>query len=138
VPGASRLYGIVVIVVVFSVIIQGGLVPAVARLLRLPMRIIEPEPWSLGVRLRDEPDGVHRLTVGVGAPADGSTISNLVGFPSEAWVTLLVRDGQLMAVRGDTRLQAGDTATVLADSDRREELVATLERPASTAGDATS
>jgi potassium/hydrogen antiporter len=138
VTAASRLYGIVVIVVVFSVVIQGGLVPAVARLLRLPMRIVEPEPWSLGVRLRDEPDGVHRLTIAAGAPADGSTISNLAVFPSEAWVTLLVRDGQLMAVRGDTRLQAGDTVTVLADRDQRDQLVAALETPASGTGDTTT
>ena len=28
------------------------------ELLRLPMRTVEPEPWALGVRLRDEPQGV--------------------------------------------------------------------------------
>ena len=51
VPGAQRLYGIVVVVVVFSVLVQGSLVPTVARLLRLPMRTATTEPWSLGVRL---------------------------------------------------------------------------------------
>ncbi len=35
VPGAPRLYGIVVVVVAFSVLVQGGTLPAVARLLRL-------------------------------------------------------------------------------------------------------
>ena len=73
VADAQRLYGIVVVVVVFSVVVQGSLVPTVARLLRLPMRPVEPEPWALGVRLRDEPDGVHRLTVTAGSPADGRT-----------------------------------------------------------------
>ena len=60
---AERLYGIVVVVVVVSVAFQGTLVPAVAHRLRLPMRTVEPEPWALGVRLREEPDGVHRFTV---------------------------------------------------------------------------
>src|SRR3954447_1621874 len=60
---AERLYGIVVIVVMLSVVGQGSLVPTVARMLKVPMREVEPEPWSLGVRLRDEPNGVHRLTV---------------------------------------------------------------------------
>lgn len=44
-PDGERLYGIVVIVVVFSVLVQGSLVPAAASLLRLPMRVRELEPW---------------------------------------------------------------------------------------------
>jgi cell volume regulation protein A len=43
VPGAERLYGIVVIVVVLSVLVQGSLVPSVTRWLRLPMTSW-PEP----------------------------------------------------------------------------------------------
>ena len=42
VPGADRLYQIVVVVVAFSVIIQGGLVPTVARHAKVPMRVVEP------------------------------------------------------------------------------------------------
>ena len=130
VAGASRLYGIVIIVVVFSVVVQGGLVPTVARVLRLPMRIVEQQPWALGVRLRDEPDGVHLLTVGSGSAADGHTLADLGALPAQAWVTLLVRDGQLVAVRGNTRLRAGDAVTVLADNDLHQQLVATFEKPA--------
>ena len=44
VPDAERLHGIVVVVVVFSVVVQGSLTPVVARWLRVPMRIIEPQP----------------------------------------------------------------------------------------------
>ena len=65
-PGRERLYGIVAVVVVFSVVVQGSLVPAAARLLRVQMRPVEPEPWALGVRLRDEPSDVHRLTIRAG------------------------------------------------------------------------
>jgi cell volume regulation protein A len=130
VPGAARLYGIVIIVVVFSVVIQGGLVPTVAGLLHLPMHIVELEPWALGMRLRDEPDGVHRLTVGAGSVADGRTLADLGALPADAWITPLVRDGQLLAVRGDTRLQAGDAVTILADTDLHQQLSATFETPA--------
>lgn len=38
VPGADRLYGIVVVVVATSVVVQGGLVPTAVRVLRLPLR----------------------------------------------------------------------------------------------------
>jgi hypothetical protein len=51
-PHADRLFGIVVVVVVvvFSAAVQGSLVPAVARRLRLPMHTTEPQAWALGVR----------------------------------------------------------------------------------------
>lgn len=74
---SERLYAIVVVVVIFSVVVQGSLVPTAARVLRIPMRTIEPEPWSLGVRLRNEPNGVQRLRVAAGSIADGRSIREL-------------------------------------------------------------
>jgi cell volume regulation protein A len=130
VPQADRLYGIVVVVVVISVVCQGSLVPTVARLLRLPVSTIEPEPWALGVRLREEPDGVHRLVVAGGSPADGTTLEGLTDLPEDVWVSLVVRDLQLVAVRGTTRLQPGDEVLVLGDPDAHDRLVAAFERPA--------
>ena len=38
VADAARLYHVIVVVVTFSVVVQGGLVPAVARWCRVPMR----------------------------------------------------------------------------------------------------
>jgi cell volume regulation protein A len=129
IPAANRLYGIVVIVVVFSVVVQGSLVGTVAGWLHLPMRTIDPEPWALGVRLRDEPEGVQRLTVAAGSSADGATIAGLASLPAGAWITLLVRDGQLVAMRGNTRLHAGDAVTVLCAPEDGGQLAATFERP---------
>jgi potassium/hydrogen antiporter len=126
VPGAQRLYGIVAVVVLFSVVVQGSLVPAAARLLRVPMRAAEPEPWALGVRLRDEPGGAHRLTVRPGSAADGQMISEL---PGGVWVSLVVRDGQLVAIRPETRLRAGDDAVVLADPAAGGKLARIFEGP---------
>jgi cell volume regulation protein A len=127
---APRLYGIVVVVVVFSVVVQGSLVPTVARALRLPMRTVEPQPWTLGVRLREEPHGAHRFTVVAGAPAEGRTIAELADLPGDAWVSLILRDQQLLPVTGESQLQAEDEVLVLADCDRRAELAATFETPA--------
>ncbi len=129
VPQASRLYGIVAVVVVFSVVVQGSLVPAAARLLRVQMRTIEPEPWALGVRLRDEPAGVHRLTIKAGSPADGRTINDLSDLPGDAWVSFIVRDGQLVPIRGDTVLHPGDDVLVLADPGLRAKLITAFEGP---------
>ena len=114
VPGAERLYGIVAVVVVFSVVVQGSLVPAAARLLRVPMRVVEPEPWALGVQLPDEPSGVHRLTIKPGSDAEGRTIEDLAELPGEAWVSCIVRDGELVPITRNTRLRAADDVLVLA------------------------
>jgi cell volume regulation protein A len=127
VSGAPRLYAIIVVVVVFSVIVQGSLVPTVARVLRVTMRRIEPEPWGIGMRVQDEPGGVHHFSIGSGSPADGSTVENLPGFPVDAWVSLVVRDGQLVPVRSETTLHAGDEVMVLADDDQLEALALTFE-----------
>lgn len=121
VPGSRRLFGIVVVVVAFSVVVQGSLVPTVARALRLRMRLVEPQPWSLGVRLAEEPEGVLRLTVAPGSRADGQTVDAVAdaatdsGDSGDVWVNMVVRGGALVAVRGDTVLKAGDEVLVLAD-----------------------
>jgi cell volume regulation protein A len=115
VPDASRIYGVIFVVVLISVVVQGGSVPIVARLLKVPMRVVEPEPWALGMRFRDEPKGLRRYFVASGAPADGCSISGLdVG--ESAWISMVSRGGQLVQVRGKTLLQAGDEVLVLADS----------------------
>jgi potassium/hydrogen antiporter len=129
VPGAQRLYGIVAVAVVFSVVVQGSLVPAAARLLRVPMRPAEPEPWALGVRLRDEPSGVHQLTVTAGSPADGRTVDELAGLPGEAWVSFIVRDGQLVPLKAGTRLQPGDDVLIQAEPDLHDKLTRAFTGP---------
>jgi cell volume regulation protein A len=124
VPHAERLFGIVVVVVVFSVAVQGSLTPTVAGLLRLPMRTVEPEPWTAGVRLRDEPDGVHRFTVQTGSGADGRTVGEL---GAEAWISIVVRDARLLQVTPDSVLLAGDDVLVLAEPQVEERLRALFE-----------
>ena len=109
----GEAYDIVFVVVLFSVVVQGGLVPWVARRLHLPVRVVEQEPWSLGVRFRDEPEGLHRYTVRRGAAADGVVLDDLT-LGEGVWISLVGRAGRLVQVRGDTRLRAGDEVIVLA------------------------
>lgn len=122
VPHAERLYGIVVIVVVFSVIVQGSLIGPVARRLRIPMRSIEPEPWALGVRLRDEPEDVHRITVQAGSPADGHSVGELDGLGEGVWISLIIRNHRLLRFDTHTHLHAGDELIVLAEPDQTDNL----------------
>jgi potassium/hydrogen antiporter len=111
---AGEIYDIVFVVVLISVMVQGGLVPTAARLFGVPMRVVAPEPWSLGMRFRDEPEGLRRYVVAAGSPADGCSLADLdVG--ESFWVSLVGRGGRLVQVRGDTVLRAGDEVLALAE-----------------------
>ncbi|HEX2824325.1 MAG TPA: hypothetical protein VHO07_29810, partial [Streptosporangiaceae bacterium] len=75
--------------------------------------------------------------------ADGRTIGEIAGLPGDAWVSFVVRDGQLVPIKEDIRLRPGDDVLVLADPELREELITAFEGgssggvsgPASTAGE---
>ena len=114
VDDAARIYRIVFVVVLISVLVQGGLAPTVARVAGVRMRVIEPEPWALGIRFRNEPDGLRRMVVAAGSAADGTAIADLA-IGDHAWISIVNRDGHLVQVRGHTRLLAGDEVLVLAD-----------------------
>ncbi|MFV0464294.1 MAG: cation:proton antiporter [Nostocoides sp.] len=115
VPNVERWYGVIVVVVVFSVLFQGTLTPYVAAALRLPMRTIEPEPWAAGVRLRDEPEGVHQFRVRANSLADGRQLSDLDTLGERFWISFIVRDRQLVKITGDTHLRAGDEVLAMVD-----------------------
>jgi potassium/hydrogen antiporter len=114
IPGAQRAYEIIFVIVGFSVTFQGGLIPAFASRLGIPLRSVELEPWSLGVRLRTEPEGLHRYHVVEGSPADGTTIRDLP-CGEDVWISLIIRNGALVAADGDTIMRPGDDVLVMAD-----------------------
>ena len=113
-PDALRVYDVIFVVVLFSVVVQGGLVSFVARRAGVPMRNVDLEPWALGIRLRDEPQGVRRFVVAPGSVADGCAIERLAG-DRELWVSMVLRAGELLQVRGDTVLRADDEVIILAE-----------------------
>jgi len=131
VPDAERLYGIVVIVVIFSVAVQGSLVPTVARRLGVPMQPIRPGPWAVGVQLQTEPDSAYQVAVAPGSVVDGRTVADIADLAGNVWISMVVRDGALLPVRGATRLRAGDLVTLLIDEDSSHE-VAMFNKPGGT------
>ena len=111
-PDSDRIYAVVFVVVLLSVVVQGGLVPTLARLWQVPMRVVEPEPWAMGMRFRDQPEGLHRYVVEPGSPADGTTLRDLP-LDEDVWVSVVSRDGRMVQVRGGTALAAGDEVLAL-------------------------
>lgn len=113
---AARIYEIVFIVVLTSVVGQGTFVPMVADRLRIPMRMRERLPWELSVRVGTEPSGVAEHVVEAGSDWVGTSIDELP-LPDDSWITLVVRDGAAIKPSGDLRLQAGDRVLLLAEPD---------------------
>jgi potassium/hydrogen antiporter len=121
VAGAERVYGVVFVVVLVSVVGQGTLVPFVARALGIPMRKRPSLPWELSVRLGEEPQPEHEFEVRAGSRAAGQTIRDLP-LGEHAWVTLVVRHGSATRPAGSLELQAGDRVMLLAEVDDLEPL----------------
>jgi potassium/hydrogen antiporter len=129
VAGAQRLYEIIFVVVAFSVIVQGSTLPMLLHRLRVPLRTAEPKPWSLGIRLRHEPEGLHRFVVASGSAADMSRVGDLQ-MAEHAWISFVIRKGRLLPVRSSTTLRAGDEAVVLSSHPDTTWLSALFTEPA--------
>jgi cell volume regulation protein A len=97
---AERLYGIVFVVVLASVVVQGGTVPYVADRLRVPFRRVDHDLAEvLEFIVRDD------------SLASGRRVRELP-LGERAWVGVLVRDGRPHAVGGEVVLRPGDRVHV--------------------------
>ena len=126
VDDAERIYNIVFVVVALSVVVQGSSIPFVAARLGVPMRLVEPEPWDLSIRLRNEPRDLRRFVVAVGARAAGERIRDLP-LGENTWISLVVRDGEAKQARGSSVLEPGDELLVLAEREEVDALRRLLE-----------
>ena len=114
VDDAAHLYGVVFVVVLVSVAVQGTLVPYVANRFRVPMRARVSLPWELSIRLGEEPQPAHELVVRAGSRAEGRAIRELP-LGERAWITLVVRNGAATRPSGRLELEPGDRVHLLAD-----------------------
>jgi cell volume regulation protein A len=114
IPGTTLIYNVIFVVVTFSVLVQGSLVPWVAARCGVPMHTVEPTPWGLGVRFREPPQGLHRYRVASGSRADGTAIADL-GLGEDVWISFVLRQGRPLQVRPSTVLAAGDDVLLQVD-----------------------
>jgi potassium/hydrogen antiporter len=131
VADSQAIYHAIVVAVVFSVMVQGGLVPFVAHRFGVPMRIVEPEPWSVGVSFREEPRGLRRYVVDPGSPADGARIEDLP-LDESLWISFINRAGGMVQVRRETELLAGDEVLAIVEHDPDEDPALIFRAPPTT------
>jgi potassium/hydrogen antiporter len=102
VDDASGIYGIVFIVVLFSVIVQGSSVPYVARRLRVRFRRVDPDLAE-----------VREFLISERSLANGRRIGDLP-LGEHARLGVLIRDGRPRAIEDDVVLASGDRVHVYA------------------------
>ena len=88
--------------------------PLVAKRLGIPMRLQDRLPWELSVRVGQEPTGAREYSVAANSRADGVALGELP-LGDDAWVTLLVRDGDALLPQAELRLRAGDRLLILTE-----------------------
>ena len=128
VSGAPRVYGIIFVVVAFSVVVQGSTMPYLARRLGVPMRAVVPTPWDVSIRLKTEPRTIRRYNVTAGSRALGKPISELP-LGERSWISMVIRGGEPAQPRGSTLLQPGDELLVLSEPDDGAEARAPVRGP---------
>ena len=119
VPGATRMFDVVFVVVVLFTLVQGPTLPWVARLLKIDMGA---EPIELDVESAPLEE-LHADLLQVRIPEE----SKLAGveifelrLPAGANITLVVRDGRSHVPGPATTLRAGDELLVVTTADVRE------------------
>jgi potassium/hydrogen antiporter len=68
--------------------------------------------------------------VAAGSAADGRTIADL-DLGEDVWISLVIRDGQLVPVQGATTLRTGDEILALTDPERVPDPSAVFTNPRS-------
>ena len=75
---------------------------------RIPMRVVDPEPWAMGMRFRDRPEGLQRYVVSRGSAGRRHNCLRDLPLDEDVWVSVVSRAGSMVRVNGATVLEPGD------------------------------
>jgi potassium/hydrogen antiporter len=119
VPGGRVLFDIVFFIVVVGAVVPGATVPWMARLLRVESDAPPPPSTMIEVDARaPSGDELRAYFVSDQLAVAGATLAE-IPFPEGAAVSMLERDGALIAPSGSTRIKAGDYVYVIAPVEHR-------------------
>lgn len=122
VEGAKPLFDVVFLIVVVGAILPGATVPWATRLLRVESAAPPPPKSSVEIDVRaPRGDELHAHFISPHLAVAGALLSE-IPFPQGAAVSMLERDGGLIAPSGDMRLAPGDHVYVIAPPGQRAEV----------------
>jgi cell volume regulation protein A len=108
------LFNIVFCIVLLSILIQGSLLPAVAGWLDMIDNSVDVMK-TFNDYLADTDIQFGRITITVGSAWEGKQIKEL-GLPKNLLIAMIMRDGQKVLPRGNTRIKAGDSVVIITKS----------------------
>ncbi len=131
-PGAARVFDLVFFVVVAGALIPGSTVSWAAR--RLKLEAAEPPHAEAVLTI----ESLHPLNgdllsfyIDEALPVTGERLAD-IPFPEGASVTLIVREGDLIAPKGETILFPGDHAYIFTRAEERALIELMFGRPEAT------
>jgi cell volume regulation protein A len=120
VPGATRVFDTVFVLVVVFTVVQGWSLPAVARLLRIATPVTPRDIDVESAPLDELGAELMQLRVPESSRLHGVYLPEL-RLPEDAAVVLVVRDGRPFVPDRDTRLMRGDQALLVSARGSRQE-----------------
>jgi potassium/hydrogen antiporter len=120
VPGATRIFDMVFVLVVVFTLVQGGSLPWVARHLHIAAPGIPRDIAVESAPLEELDAELMQLTVPVGSRLHGVYLPEL-RLPPDAAVVLIVRDGRSFVPDRTTQLRRGDQALLVSARRSRQE-----------------
>jgi cell volume regulation protein A len=120
VPGATRIFDTVFVLVVVFTLVQGGSLPWVARQLRIAAPGVPRDIAVESAPLEELDAELMQLTVPVGSRLHGVYLPEL-RLPPDAAVVLIVRDGRSFVPDRTTQLRRGDQALLVSARRSRQE-----------------
>lgn len=123
VPRSDVIFHVVFFVVLTSALIQGATIFPLAKRLRLVEASVRPKAVSLELVAVEKCNAdVIEVEVPKGAEVEGKRLSEL-NLPEQVSVSAIVRNNQIVAPRGVTRLEAGDVLFILTSKEQRHQVL---------------
>jgi potassium/hydrogen antiporter len=116
VQAASTIFNLVFFISVSSILLQGTMLPIVARWLHVSVPEKIKRKFPLDIELKDN---FNSELVELDIPADSSAVGKAVmqlGLPKSALIVLIHRDKKYITANGDTEIMPRDHLLVMADT----------------------
>lgn len=116
VQSASTIFNLVFFISVSSILLQGTMLPVVARWLHVSVAEKIKRKFPLDIELKDNSNSeLVELDIPVDSTAVGKAVLQL-GLPKSALIVLIHRDKKYITAGGDTEIMARDHLLVMADN----------------------
>ncbi|SKC58252.1 potassium/proton antiporter [Ohtaekwangia koreensis] len=116
IQNAHMIFNLVFFISVSSVLVQGTMLPVVAKWLKVSVPEKLKRKFPLDIEIKDDLKAeLLELDIPADSPIAGKAVVEL-DLPRSALIVLIHRDGKYLTVRGDTVIEGSDHLLIMADT----------------------